>query len=74
LVRVIGRRWAVEDCFQASKGQVGLDHYRVRSYPGWYRHITLAIAVHSWLTVTAVQVAQRGSRRCATRLPHQPTR
>jgi len=35
LVRVIGMRWAVEECFRASKGQVGLDHYQVRSYPGW---------------------------------------
>ena len=32
LVRVIGMRWVVEECFQAAKGQVGLDHYQVRSY------------------------------------------
>src|SRR5262249_6049062 len=56
LVRVIGMRWAVEECFQAAKGQVGLDQYQVRSYPGWYRHITLALAAHAWLTVTAVLV------------------
>src|SRR6266511_4965738 len=61
LVRVIGLRWAVEECFQAAKGQVGLDHYQVRSYAGWYRHITLAMAAHSWLTVTAVLLAtQKG--------------
>jgi SRSO17 transposase len=63
LVRVIGLRWAVEECFQASKGQVGLDHYQVRSYPGWYRHITLAMAAHSWLTVTAVLVAAQKGRQ-----------
>jgi SRSO17 transposase len=74
LVRVIGMRWAVEECFQAAKGQVGLDHYQVRSYPGWYRHVTLAIAAHSWLTVTAVLVAgQRGNPHPRLPLPPQPT-
>ena len=66
LVRVIGMRWAVEECFQACKGQVGLDHYQVRSYPGWYRHITLAVAAHSWLSVTAVLVAGRRGNRHPT--------
>jgi SRSO17 transposase len=75
LVRVIGMRWMVEECFQAAKGQVGLDHYQVRSYGGWRRHVTLAIAAHAWLTVTAVLVAaQKGKPGWPTALAHQPTR
>jgi SRSO17 transposase len=75
LVRVIGMRWMVEECFQAAKGQVGLDHYQVRSYVGWYRHVTLAIATHSWLTVTAVLAAsQKGNSHRPAQLTHQPTR
>ncbi|MDR6981286.1 SRSO17 transposase [Streptomyces sp. 3330] len=31
-VRVAGVRWSVEECFQAAKGQVGLDHYLVRNW------------------------------------------
>jgi SRSO17 transposase len=74
LVRVIGMRWMVEECFQAAKGQVGLDHYQVRSFTGWYRHITLAIAAHSWLTVTAIRAAgQRGKHDQPPPLAHQPT-
>jgi SRSO17 transposase len=74
LVRIIGMRWMVEECFQAAKGQVGLDHYQVRSFTGWYRHVTLAIAAHSWLTVTALlTTAQRGNRDRPTLLTHQPT-
>jgi SRSO17 transposase len=73
LVRVVGMRWAVEECFQAAKGQVGLDHYQVRSYHGWYRHITLAIAAHSWLTATAVTLAQQKRPQTATPPPRQPT-
>jgi SRSO17 transposase len=72
LVRVIGMRWMVEECFQAAKGQVGLDHYQVRSYRGWYRHVTLALAAHSWLTVTAVLAGQKGNPRRPP-LAHHPT-
>ena len=34
---VAGRRWTVEESLEAAKGEVGLDHYEVRHYPGWYR-------------------------------------
>jgi SRSO17 transposase len=42
-VRVAGLRWVIEQLFEAAKGEVGLDHYEVRSWTGWYRHITLAM-------------------------------
>ena len=40
VVQVAGRRWTVERCFAEAKGEVGLDQYAVRSWTGWYRHIT----------------------------------
>jgi SRSO17 transposase len=52
LVGVAGRRWAIEESFQTAKGEVGLDHYQVRRYDAWYRHITLACWAHAFLTVT----------------------
>ena len=52
LVRVAGTRWAVEEAFEQAKGEVGLDHYEVRKWPGWYRHITLALLAHAFLAVT----------------------
>ena len=52
LVRVAGTRWAIEDGFQQAKGEVGLDHYEVRRWPGWYRHVTLALLAHAFLVVT----------------------
>jgi SRSO17 transposase len=55
LVRVAGTRWAIEECFLAAKDQVGLDHYEVRRWPGWYRHITLALLAHAFLAVTRAQ-------------------
>jgi hypothetical protein len=38
LVQVAGCRWWVEEAFEQAKGEVGLDHYQVRRYSGWYRH------------------------------------
>lgn len=53
LVRVAGARWPIEECFESSKGGVGLDDYQVRLYHAWYRHITLAMLAHAFLTVCA---------------------
>ena len=49
LVRVAGSRWAIEACFEAAKGEVGLDQYEVRSWTGWHRHVTLAMLAHAYL-------------------------
>lgn len=53
LVRVAGARWAIEECFQAAKNEVGLDQYQVRRFDGWHRHITLAMLAHAYLAATA---------------------
>ena len=49
LVRVAGTRWTIESCFEAAKGEVGLDEYEVRSWTGWHRHVTLAMLAHAYL-------------------------
>lgn len=49
LARVAGSRWQVEIGFEEAKGEVGLDEYEVRSWHGWYRHITLALVAHAVL-------------------------
>jgi SRSO17 transposase len=51
VVQVAGRRWTIEQCFEEAKGEVGLDQYEVRSWTGWYRHITLAMWAYALLTV-----------------------
>jgi SRSO17 transposase len=55
MVRVAGSRWAIAESFETAKGEVGLDQYEVRSWTGWYRHITLALLAHAYLTVTRAQ-------------------
>jgi SRSO17 transposase len=53
LVRIAGTRWAIEECFQSAKNEVGLDQYQVRRYDAWHRHITLAMLAHAYLAATA---------------------
>lgn len=60
LIAVAGARWAIEECFQTTKGQCGLDDYQVRRHQGWYRHITLAMAAHACLTVLRAQHLEKG--------------
>ncbi|HEX3643051.1 MAG TPA: IS701 family transposase [Ktedonobacteraceae bacterium] len=51
MVEAIGDRWTVEECFKIGKSDVGLDEYEVRSWQGWYRHITLCMVVMAFLAV-----------------------
>ncbi len=63
LVGVAGTRWAVEESLETAKGEVGLDQYEVRKWTGWYRHITLALLAHAFLTVTRAQAVGRDGQK-----------
>ena len=70
LARAAGGRWRVEIGFEEAKGEVGLSHYEVRSWRGWYRHITLALLAHAFLAVLRgegvdTEAAQKGAPKTA---------
>lgn len=65
LVRVAGSRWAIEESFQTAKNETGLDHYQVRRYEAWYRHMTLSMAAAAFLVITR-DAAKKGEPRPAT--------
>jgi SRSO17 transposase len=70
LVRVCQERWAVEECFAEAKGEVGLDHYEVRRWGAWHRHITLCLLAHAFLVVARrTAVEEEGSRKKGTSIP-----
>jgi SRSO17 transposase len=54
LVRAAGRRWTVEEDFQAGKGLAALDEHQVRRWVSWYRWVTLAMLALAFLTVAAL--------------------
>jgi SRSO17 transposase len=49
LAQVASTRYTVEQCIEEAKGQTGFDRYEVRSWPSWYRHVTLTMLAHAWL-------------------------
>jgi SRSO17 transposase len=56
IVQAIGARWHIEEDLQASKA-LGLDQYEVRSYRGWYRHLTLVLLASAFLVSICVQAS-----------------
>src|ERR671911_726215 len=69
LAKAAGSRWRVEIGFEEAKGEVGLAHYEVRSWHGWYRHITLALFAHALLAtirsagLEVQKTPQKGGRK-----------
>jgi len=66
LAKVAGMRWRVEIGFEEAKGEVGLSHYEVRSWRGWYRHVTLALFAHAFLAAIRakgqdIEASQKGA-------------
>jgi SRSO17 transposase len=60
MAKAMGARWCIEEEFENGK-DIGLDHYEVRSFVGWFRHMTLVLLVLALLTVVCA-----GERRsCA---------
>jgi hypothetical protein len=53
MVHAIGARWRIEEDLEASK-DLGLDQYEVRSYLGWYRHLTLVLLAAAFLVSITV--------------------
>jgi SRSO17 transposase len=75
IVHAAGTRWAIEESFESAKGEVGLDQYEVRSWTGWYRHITLALWAHAFLTVQRAasdEPTGKKKRRTAARRSADP--
>jgi len=62
LVGVAGRRWTIEESFQAAKGQAGLDEHQVRTWTSWRRWVILSMLAMAFLAVT-----------CANERDHTPT-
>jgi SRSO17 transposase len=55
LAQVAGARWVIEEGFERAKGEVGLDHYEVRRWEAWHRHVTLCLLAHAYLEITRAE-------------------
>ena len=71
IVRAIGGRWHIEEDLQASKA-LGLDHYEVRSYLGWYRHITLVLLACAFLVGLCVHATAAAPQQPPSSCSQEP--
>ena len=60
IVLAAGTRWRIEELFERGKECVGLDQYEVRSWQGWYRHVTLACVALLALVVGTATTIKKG--------------
>src|SRR4029079_18618363 len=73
LVRAAGMRWPGEARIECAKGEVGLDHYEVRSFSGWYRHMTLAMWASAFLSVIREESGADVAPKKGRQNQHEPS-
>jgi SRSO17 transposase len=56
-----GIRWAIEQCFEETKTELGMDHYEVRKYPGWRHHMLSCILAHFFLWHVRIRLGEKSA-------------
>jgi len=56
-----GMRWAIEQCFEETKTELGMDHYEVRKYPGWHHHILTCMLAHFFLWRLKIRLKKKSA-------------
>ena len=56
-----GVRWAIEQCFEETKTELGMDHYEVRKLPGWQHHILTCILAHFFLWHIKIRLGKKST-------------
>jgi len=57
-----GMRWAIEQCFEETKTELGLDHYEVRKFPGWQHHMLTCMLAHFFLWHLKIRLGKKSTR------------
>jgi SRSO17 transposase len=58
-VRLSGMRWPIETIFEEAKGEVGFDHYEMRSWLGWHHHMLLVSLAHHFLVRLRIRFQEK---------------
>jgi SRSO17 transposase len=57
-----GVRWAVEQCFEEAKTELGMDHYEMRKYSGWHHHMLTCMLAHFFLWHLKIRLGKKSPR------------
>ena len=66
LVWLSGLRWAIEQCFEETKSELGMDHYEVRKFPGWHHHMLTCMLAHFFLWHLKIRLGKKSTVYYAT--------
>jgi SRSO17 transposase len=61
LVWLSGLRWAIEQCFEETKTELGMDHYEVRKFMGWHHHILTCLLAHFFLWHLKIRLGKKSA-------------
>jgi len=61
MVWLSGLRWAIEQCFEETKSELGMDHYEVRKFPGWHHHILTCMMAHFFLWHLKIRLGKKST-------------
>lgn len=56
-----GIRWAIEQCFEEGKSELGMDQYEVRKFPGWDHHMLITMLAHFFLWHLKIRLGGKSS-------------
>lgn len=56
-----GLRWAIEQCFEETKTELGMDQYEVRKFMGWHHHIMVCILAHFFLWHLKIRLGKKSA-------------
>lgn len=60
LIQIGGDRWAIEEDNRIGKNEIGLDHYEVRKWTSWHRHVTSCMFAAAFLAITRAAELGKG--------------
>lgn len=55
LIRTIKERWRTERVYEDLKGELGLDHFEGRRFPGWHHHVSVALCCYAFVLAERVR-------------------
>ncbi|ADO72696.1 IS701 family transposase [Stigmatella aurantiaca] len=63
LIRLVMQRWRTERVYEDLKGELGLDHYEGRLFPGWHHHVSVALCCYAFIVAERVRHFPPSARR-----------
>ncbi len=63
IVRIVKERWRTERAYEELKGELGLDHFEGRSFPGWHHHVTVVLCCYAFIVSERVRHFPPSPRR-----------